>query len=85
MGTSLVVQMVKRPPAMKETGFDPCVRKIPWRREWLATPVFLPWKIPWTKEPGGLWGPKELDVTNTFNFHSQGFKIHSAQASLTHL
>ena len=22
--------------------FDPWVRKIPWRREWLATPVFLP-------------------------------------------
>ena len=23
-------------------GFDPWVRKIPWRREWLPTPVFLP-------------------------------------------
>ena len=22
--------------------FDPCVRKIPWRREWLPNPVFLP-------------------------------------------
>ena len=26
---------------MQETGFDPWVRKIPWRREWLPTPVFL--------------------------------------------
>ena len=23
-------------------GFDPWVRKIPWRREWLPSPVFLP-------------------------------------------
>ena len=35
------------------------VGKIPWRREWLPTPVLLPreflaWRIPWTEEPGGL-------------------------------
>ena len=24
------------------SGFDPWVGKIPWRREWLPTPVFLP-------------------------------------------
>ena len=23
-------------------GFDPCVGKIPWRRKWQPTPVFLP-------------------------------------------
>ena len=48
---------------MQETEFDPWVRKIPWRREWLPTPVFffflshssiLAWKILWTEEPGGL-------------------------------
>ena len=27
---------------LKVAGFDPWVRKIPWRREWLPTPVFLP-------------------------------------------
>ena len=26
----------------KRRGFDPWVRKIPWRRAWLPTPVFLP-------------------------------------------
>ena len=26
----------------KRLGFDPWVKKIPWRREWLPTPVFLP-------------------------------------------
>ena len=26
----------------RRPGFDPCIRKIPWRREWLLIPVFLP-------------------------------------------
>ena len=26
---------------MQETGFDPWVRKIPWRRQWQPTKVFL--------------------------------------------
>jgi len=34
--------MVKNPPAMEETWFDLWVGKIPCRREWLLTPVFLP-------------------------------------------
>ena len=39
---SLVAQMVKNLPAMQSPGFNPWVGKIPWRREWLPTPVFLP-------------------------------------------
>ena len=39
---SLVAQTVKNLPAMQETRFDPWVRKIPWRREWQPTLVFLP-------------------------------------------
>ena len=39
---SLVAQLVKNPLAMWETGFDPWVGKIPWRRERLPTPVFWP-------------------------------------------
>ena len=26
----------------RRPGFDPCLRKILWRREWLPTPEFLP-------------------------------------------
>ena len=37
-----VAQMVKNPPAMRETGFDPWVGKSPWRREWQPTPGFWP-------------------------------------------
>ena len=41
-GAFLVAQSVKNPPAVQEMGFDPWVRKIPWRRKWQPTPVFLP-------------------------------------------
>ena len=34
--------------------FYPWVRKIPWRRKWQTTAVFLPGKFPWTEEPGRL-------------------------------
>ena len=39
--------MVKKEPTsqyrrLKTLGFDPWVRKIPWRRAWQPTPVFLP-------------------------------------------
>jgi len=40
------VLVVKNPPAgagrHKRCGFDPWVRKSPWRRAWQPTPVFLP-------------------------------------------
>ena len=37
--------MVKNPPANagdKRLGFNPWVGKMPWKREWQPTPVFLP-------------------------------------------
>ena len=43
---SLVAQMVKNPSAMRETWFSPWVGKIPWRRKWQPTPVFLPRESP---------------------------------------
>ena len=39
---SLIAQLVKNLPAMQETGLDSWVRKIPRRRKWQPTPVFLP-------------------------------------------
>ena len=46
-------------------GDHPQVRKIPWRRAWQLTPVFLPGEFPWTEETGDYspWGHKELDMT----------------------
>ena len=46
-------------------GFDPCVGKISWRREWLPTPVFLPGELrgKWSLLGYNPWGCKELDTT----------------------
>ena len=51
---SLVAQTVKKSTCnLRRPGFNPWVRKIPWRRERILTPVF--WLgIPWTEEPGRL-------------------------------
>ena len=45
--------------------FDPWVRKIPWRREWLPTPVFLPKEYHGQRSLAGYsaWGLKELEAT----------------------
>ena len=39
---SLVAQMVKNPPARRETWVQSLTGKIPWRRGWQSTPVFSP-------------------------------------------
>ena len=46
----------------KTSGFNPWVRKIPWRRAWQPTPVFSPGESPETEEPGGLqsMGPQRV-------------------------
>ena len=38
----------------RRLGFDPCIRKIPWRRKWQPHSSILAWKIPWIEEPGRL-------------------------------
>ena len=49
----------------KRCGFSDWVRKIPWRRKWQPTPVFLPGKF---RGQGSLvgyssWGCKQSDMT----------------------
>ena len=46
----LVAQMVNNLSAMQETWGG----KMPLRRAWQPTPVFLPGESPWTEEAGGL-------------------------------
>ena len=57
---SLVAQLVKNLPAMWETGFNPWVGKIPWRRGRLPTPVFWPGEFHGLCSP---WGRKDSDTT----------------------
>ena len=39
---------------LRDEGSIPSVGKIPWRRKWHPTLVFLPEDSPWTEEPGRL-------------------------------
>ena len=57
--------MVKNLCAMQETQIQPWVRKIPWRREWLSTPVLLPGEFHGQRclEGYSPWGHKESDTT----------------------
>ena len=54
IGTSLVVQMVKYPPTIRETR----VQSLGWEdlleKEMETHSSILAWKIPWTEEPGRL-------------------------------
>jgi len=71
-GYHLVAHLAKNVPAMQETGFHPWIRKIPWRREWQPTLVFLLREArgrrslvgysPGVQTVGHDWG------TNTFTF-----------------
>ena len=58
--TSLVAQLVKKPPTMWRPGFNPWVGKIPRRRGRLPIPVFWPGEFHGLYSP---WGHKESDTT----------------------
>ena len=70
------VLLVKNPPANagehRRHGRDPWVVKIPWRRPWQLTPVFLPGKFHGQRSLAGciLWGCKELDTTDQLSSHT---------------
>ena len=57
---SLVVHLVKNPPAMWETWVQSLGCKIHWRREKLPNPLFQPGKFYGLHS---LWGCKESDTT----------------------
>ena len=73
-------------------GFDPWVGKIPWRRAWRPTPVFLPGESPWTEEPvtlpsigsqrvGHDWATKHS--THTIQYPQKGSPESSLSPSAT--
>ena len=53
----------------RKNEFDPWVRKIPWRRKWPPTPVFLPGKSHGQRDlEGTVHGvTKESDMTEQLN------------------
>ena len=57
--------VVKNPPANAGDADSIRVRKLPWKRKWQSTPVFLPGKFHRQKSLAGYspCGPIELDTT----------------------
>ena len=77
-----MAQLVKNPPAMRETWFSLWVGKIPWRRERLPTAVF------WPGEFHGLYSPvghKDWDTTERHLFLGRGQGFESITNNETQL
>ena len=52
--SSLVVEMVKNLPAMQETQVQSLGWEDPLEKGMTTHSSVLAWRVPWTKEPGGL-------------------------------
>ena len=81
---------VKNPPTMqrcKRRWFHPWVWKIPWRRKWQPTPVFLLGKSHGWRSLVGYCpkGCKELDTTERLNTHTHPRKPINALLTLPFL
>ena len=68
---SLVVQRLKRLPAMWETWVRSLGQEDPLEKETATHSSILAWRIPWTEELDGLQstGSKESDMTERLHFH----------------
>ena len=53
-GVSLVAQIVKNLPAMRETWIQSLGQEDPLEKEIATHSSILAWEIPWTEESGGL-------------------------------
>ena len=56
--------------------FNPWIGKIPWRREWLPTPVFLPGEFHGRRSLVGYspWGLKESDTTERLTYSNKNLQ-----------
>ena len=73
MWSSLVAQMVKGLPAVRETWVQSLGGEGPLAEEMATPSSILAWEIPWTEKPGRLQSlgvSKELDVTEQLHLLS---------------
>ena len=68
---SLVAQIIKNLPAMQETWVHPWIGKIPWRRERIPTPIFLPGEFHGQRSlvVYNPWGHKKSTRLSDFHHH----------------
>ena len=69
--TSLVAQLLKNLPAVRETWVRSLGWEDPLEKEMATHSSILAWRILWTEELGGLqsMGRKESDTTEGVHFH----------------
>ena len=81
IGASLVAQRHRICLQCGRLGFDPWVRKIPWRREWIPTRVFLPGEFHGQRSLAGYspWGRKESDMTERLTLFMRVLKEMEAR------
>ena len=87
---SLVVQSTRNPPAYAgDLGSIPGCGKIPWRRKWQPTPVFLPGESHGRRSLVGYSprGRKESDTIELlhFHFHTPNILVSNWGVSLGHI
>ena len=85
---SLVVQMLKSLPVIRKPNSVPGFLKIPWRREWLLTPVFLHGEFHGQRSLAGctVRGSHRVRhewATNTFTSLSRAVRL--VNAGFTHV
>ena len=83
----LVAQMVKNLYNAKNLGFDSSVRKIPWRREWQPSPLFLPGESQGQRSLEGYspWGRRVRHNTHIPDTLSLAFLVLFPACNTCHL
>ena len=58
----MIAQLVKKLPAVQETGVQFLGQEDPLEKEMATHSSILAWEIPWTEEPGGLQSTRSQRV-----------------------
>ena len=71
--------------SLRRLWFNPWVRKIPWRRKWQSTPVFLPGKFHGQRSLAGLqsMGSQRVRHDWAHSMHAHTFLFISPKSTLT--
>ena len=69
-----------------DMGLIPGSGRFPWSRKWQPTPGFLPKKIAWTEEPGGLhFTRSQSDLSDLACAHTHTHTIYICKYVMIHI
>ena len=75
---SVMAQIIKNLTVMQETRVQYLGRKIPWRKKWLPTPIFMSGEFHEQRRLEGYspWGYGELDMTERLTLSFLSIQLH---------